>query len=122
MKTIFRFLIYFVISIIFVHCARKGRPDGGPKDETAPIMVRTRLQPWQMPTCFKIHEHVLSIKSNMTNYSATVSPTINTIEHPPFGVASTGPAIVLAYQDASWCPLFHCMVVESTRSSMRDIL
>mgnify|MGYP001585128327 FL=1 len=39
MKPILRF-IFFVISIlILVNCARTGRPEGGPKDENAPLFV-----------------------------------------------------------------------------------
>ena len=39
MKPILRF-IFFVISVfILVNCARTGRPEGGPKDENAPLFV-----------------------------------------------------------------------------------
>lgn len=39
MKPFFRF-IYFSISIfILINCARTGRPEGGPKDEDAPLFV-----------------------------------------------------------------------------------
>jgi hypothetical protein len=39
MKLIFKFLFFVVLLFVFQTCARKGRPDGGPKDETAPLMV-----------------------------------------------------------------------------------
>ena len=41
MKIIFRICVFFATIVIF-NCARKGRPEGGPKDETAPIMVTAK--------------------------------------------------------------------------------
>lgn len=38
MKNIRVFIVVFVVFLI-TSCARKGRPEGGPKDETAPIMM-----------------------------------------------------------------------------------
>ena len=38
-KLIFKFLFFIVLLLVFETCARKGRPEGGPKDETAPLMV-----------------------------------------------------------------------------------
>ncbi|WP_255513190.1 Ig-like domain-containing protein [Lutibacter sp. Hel_I_33_5] len=35
----FKFLFYFGFLITIFSCARKGNPDGGPKDEDAPLMV-----------------------------------------------------------------------------------
>ncbi len=39
MKHLFRSLFFATISLLIANCARKGRPEGGPKDETAPLMV-----------------------------------------------------------------------------------
>ena len=39
MKNTFKILLFTVISLVTVSCARTSRPDGGPKDETAPLMV-----------------------------------------------------------------------------------
>ncbi|ARV08013.1 hypothetical protein BTO04_07745 [Polaribacter sp. SA4-10] len=39
MKHIFRFFFYTIILAIIFNCARTGRPDGGPKDEEAPLFV-----------------------------------------------------------------------------------
>ncbi|MDG1404290.1 Ig-like domain-containing protein [Polaribacter sp.] len=39
MKTIFKFL-YLIVAVLFIsNCARTGRPEGGPKDENAPLFV-----------------------------------------------------------------------------------
>jgi len=38
-KTIFKFL-YLIVAVLFIsNCARTGRPEGGPKDENAPLFV-----------------------------------------------------------------------------------
>ncbi len=39
MKKIINFLLISLIALFLFDCARKGRPSGGPKDETAPILV-----------------------------------------------------------------------------------
>ena len=46
------FQLLFLICIIFslVSCAKRGRPEGGPKDETAPIMITA--QPDHLSTNF----------------------------------------------------------------------
>ncbi|CAM1334200.1 Ig-like domain-containing protein [Tenacibaculum aestuariivivum] len=41
MKNKLLFLV-FLVSIISISCARKGRPEGGPKDEQAPIMMTAK--------------------------------------------------------------------------------
>jgi len=38
-SSIFKFSLVVVFLVAFVSCARKGRPEGGPKDETAPLLV-----------------------------------------------------------------------------------
>ncbi|MDY0780617.1 Ig-like domain-containing protein [Tenacibaculum sp. IB213877] len=42
MKLFYRLLILSILSVLTIECARKGRPEGGPKDETAPIMVTAK--------------------------------------------------------------------------------
>lgn len=39
MKFRYSFLLLLITAILLAKCARKGRPTGGPKDETAPILV-----------------------------------------------------------------------------------
>ena len=39
MKTFYRFLVYIIVLILVSNCARTGRPEGGPKDEDAPLFV-----------------------------------------------------------------------------------
>lgn len=39
MRIFYRFVIILITAFLVTECARKGRPTGGPKDETAPIMV-----------------------------------------------------------------------------------
>ena len=42
MKTIFKFL-YLIVAVLFIsNCARTGRPEGGPKDEDAPLFVTAK--------------------------------------------------------------------------------
>ena len=42
MKTIFKFL-YLIVAVLFIsNCARTGRPEGGPKDENAPLFVTAK--------------------------------------------------------------------------------
>ena len=44
-------IFFFLVSILLVDCARRGRPEGGPKDEDAPIM--TLAKPTHLTTNFK---------------------------------------------------------------------
>lgn len=39
MKSFVKFLLLSFVALFLYDCARKGRPSGGPKDETAPILV-----------------------------------------------------------------------------------
>lgn len=39
MKNFYRFLFIISVTILFTYCARTGRPEGGPKDEDAPLFV-----------------------------------------------------------------------------------
>ncbi len=46
MKPFFRFLFFSISIVILSNCARKGRPEGGPKDEDAPLFV-TSTPPYE---------------------------------------------------------------------------
>lgn len=39
MKTFYRLLLFIVLVLFMANCARTGRPEGGPKDEKAPLFV-----------------------------------------------------------------------------------
>lgn len=39
LKRFYQFLLFVFVPLLLVDCARRGRPDGGPKDEDAPVMV-----------------------------------------------------------------------------------
>ena len=39
MKHLFNAIFFSLSIIILTHCARTGRPEGGPKDEDAPLFV-----------------------------------------------------------------------------------
>lgn len=42
MKTVYRSLFFIAITIFATSCAKTGRPDGGPKDEDAPLFVTSK--------------------------------------------------------------------------------
>ncbi|MFT7442213.1 MAG: hypothetical protein ACI9Q3_000578 [Maribacter sp.] len=46
MKIVYRFLFLSVLLIFITNCARTGRPEGGPKDEKAPLFV-TSIPPYE---------------------------------------------------------------------------
>lgn len=46
MKIVYRFLFLSVLLIFVTNCARTGRPEGGPKDEKAPLFV-TSIPPYE---------------------------------------------------------------------------
>ena len=50
-KTLSNFILAAVIGLIFVNCANRGTPDGGPKDETPPSIVKS--EPDNYSTNFK---------------------------------------------------------------------
>ena len=55
MKKQFSFLVVLVfLMVVLMDCARRGRPEGGPKDEDAPILVNAK--PLQFTTNFKAKE------------------------------------------------------------------
>ena len=40
-KTLSNFILAIFIGLIFVNCANRGRPEGGPKDETPPKVIKS---------------------------------------------------------------------------------
>ena len=40
-KTLSNFILAFIIGFIFINCANRGTPDGGPKDETPPAIIKS---------------------------------------------------------------------------------
>ena len=50
-KRIFAFLFLFVLAVVMVQCARRGRPTGGPKDIAPPVLLKT--EPENMTINFK---------------------------------------------------------------------
>lgn len=46
MKIVYRFLFLSLLLIFVTNCARTGRPEGGPKDENAPLFV-TSIPPYE---------------------------------------------------------------------------
>ena len=50
-KRIFVYIFFFIIVTALMQCARRGRPTGGPKDVTAPVLLKA--DPDNMTTDFK---------------------------------------------------------------------
>lgn len=40
-KTLSNFIFAFIIGFVFINCANRGTPDGGPKDETPPTIIKS---------------------------------------------------------------------------------
>ena len=40
-KTLSNFIIAFIIGLVFINCANRGTPDGGPKDKIAPSIIKS---------------------------------------------------------------------------------
>ena len=45
MKRALEFLLFVLVVLLFVQCARRGNPTGGPEDETPPVLVRALPEP-----------------------------------------------------------------------------
>ena len=50
-KTLSNFIFAFIIGFFFINCANRGTPDGGPKDETPPTIIKS--DPENYSTNFK---------------------------------------------------------------------
>mgnify|MGYP000665948156 CR=1 FL=1 len=50
-KTLSNFIIACIIGLVFVNCANRGNPDGGPKDDTPPSIIKS--EPENYSTNFK---------------------------------------------------------------------
>ena len=53
-KTLSNFIFAFIIGFVFINCANRGTPDGGPKDETPPTIIKS--DPENYSTNFKGNE------------------------------------------------------------------
>ncbi|NNC50817.1 MAG: Ig-like domain-containing protein [Flaviramulus sp.] len=53
-KTLSNFILAFIIGFVFINCANRGTPDGGPKDEIPPTIVKS--DPENFSTNFKGNE------------------------------------------------------------------
>ena len=53
-KTLSNFIFAFIIGLVFINCANRGTPDGGPKDEVPPSIVKS--DPENYSTNFKGNE------------------------------------------------------------------
>ena len=82
MKTFYRFFFFLIILIFISNCARTGRPEGGPKDEDAPLFV-TANPPYESIN-FKKKEIKLNfdefVKLKDLNKQLVISPPM---QYPP---------------------------------------
>jgi hypothetical protein len=81
-KTFYRFFFYILLLVFISNCARTGRPEGGPKDEDAPLFV-TANPPYES-TNFTKKEIVIKfdefVKLKDLNKQLVVSPPM---KYPP---------------------------------------
>lgn len=61
-KTLSNFILIACISLIFINCANRGNPDGGPKDETPPVIVK------EIPENYSTHFEGNEIKIYFDEY------------------------------------------------------
>ncbi|MEX6626858.1 Ig-like domain-containing protein [Tenacibaculum salmonis] len=80
MKNKLLFLVALV-SVIIISCARKGRPEGGPKDENAPIMMTAK------PPYKTIHFDKKNIKIEFDEYIVLKDLTKQLVVSPPLKFA-----------------------------------
>ena len=40
-KTLSNFILILFLSLVFINCANRGTPDGGPRDETPPVIIKS---------------------------------------------------------------------------------
>ncbi|MDN3664691.1 Ig-like domain-containing protein [Algibacter miyuki] len=90
-KTLSNFILAAVIGLIFVNCANRGTPDGGPKDVTPPVIVKT--VPANLTTNFKGNEIKIYfdeyVKIKDLNKQLIISPPMeNQPEITPLGTGS----------------------------------
>jgi uncharacterized protein (DUF2141 family) len=90
-KTLSNFILATIIGLIFINCANRGNPDGGPKDDTPPTIVKS--EPENFSTNFKGNEIRVYfdeyIKIKDLQKQLIISPPMNTQpEVKPLGSAS----------------------------------
>ncbi|GAA4959851.1 Ig-like domain-containing protein [Algibacter aquimarinus] len=90
-KTLSNFIIAAFIGLVFINCANRGNPDGGPKDETPPVIEKT--EPDNYSTNFKSKEIKIYfdeyVKMKDVQKQLVISPPMTTQpEISPIGGAS----------------------------------
>ncbi|MGG8496126.1 Ig-like domain-containing protein [Tenacibaculum sp. TC6] len=90
MKKITQISVFFLV-ILVIGCARRGRPDGGPKDEKAPIMV-TANPPYETTNftknTIKIHFDEYIVLKDLTKQLVVSPPLKNPLVISPQGSPS----------------------------------
>jgi uncharacterized protein (DUF2141 family) len=78
-KSLSNFILAVVIGLIFINCANRGNPEGGPKDVTPPVIVKT--EPPNLSTNFKADEIKIYfdeyVKMNDLSKQLIISPPMN---------------------------------------------
>lgn len=90
-KTLYNLVLLFFLGLFCITCANKGTPQGGPKDETPPQIIKS--EPENYTTNFKGNEIKIYfdeyIKLKDVQKQLIISPPLNTIpEIKPLGGAS----------------------------------
>lgn len=90
-KTLSNFILAVFIGLVFINCANRGTPDGGPKDETPPVIVKA--EPDNYSTNFSGKEIKIYfdeyVKIKDLQKQLIISPPMNTQpEITPIGSAS----------------------------------
>lgn len=79
-KTLSNFILALFIGVIFINCANRGNPEGGPKDETPPII--TKAEPDNYSINFKAKEIKIYfdeyVKMKDIQKQLIISPPMNT--------------------------------------------
>lgn len=79
-KTLSNFILALFIGLIFINCANRGTPEGGPKDETPPVIEKA--EPENYSTNFKGNEIKISfdeyVKMKDIQKQLIISPPMDT--------------------------------------------
>ena len=79
-KTLSNLILATFIGLIFINCANRGNPEGGPKDETPPVIIKA--EPENYSTNFKGNEIKIYfdeyVKIKDLQKQLIISPPMNT--------------------------------------------
>jgi uncharacterized protein (DUF2141 family) len=79
-KTLSNFILATFIGLVFINCANRGNPEGGPKDETPPVIIKA--EPENYSTNFKGKEIKIYfdeyVKMKDVQKQLVISPPMNT--------------------------------------------